>query len=209
MSRKFAILIIIVILLLILGGVFWWLERGKLMGERNIIEFEPPQNYIIKETSEGKIVENKKAGLSFKVPDDWKIAINEYKKGEGIVEIFTSEPDFYTNTGLPKKGCGIAVSTEYRSKEETGMVVNLIKLIKENQINPNIETNNKEVLEVDSQPALKSMIFDKPEMGQGFKIEVPVGKDRTYVFNTFVPSGEEKCPLEFDKFLATVSITVF
>jgi len=204
MKKIIILIIVIFVFLLILGGAFLWQERNKLMGE-NIIRFEPPENYAIKETLEGKIVEDKKAGLSFKIPTDWRVMVSEYKKGEGIVEIFSPGADFYPNTGIIKKGCGIAVSTEYKSKEEIGMIVDLIKSIKENRINSGAQPN-KTVIEVDSFSALKSLIFNKPEMGQGFKIEVPVAEDRAYVFNTFVPPEEEKCPSEFDKFLATVSI---
>jgi len=202
-NKKIAIFIIILILLLIAGGVFWWWENNKKK-EGIIVEFEPPKNYVIRETPEGRIVENEKTGLIFKIPDTWKVEINEYKKGEGIVEIFSSDVSFYPNTKLPKNGCGIAISIEYKGLEETAGLINFIKEIQTNQ---DTEANrNKTVIDVSYYPALKSMIFYKPEMGQGFKVEVPINNSRTYIFNTFFPSEEEKCVDEFNKFLETVEI---
>ena len=203
LKNKKAVIFFIIILLLIAGGVFLWENNKKKEGI--IVEFEPPKNYVIKETSEGRIVENKKTGLVFKIPDTWKIEINEYKEGEGIVELFSSDVSFYPNTKLPKNGCGIAISIEYRGLEESERLINFIKEI---QTNRDAETNkNKTVIDVSYYSALKSMIFYKPEMGQGFKVEVPINNGTIYVFNTFFPFEEGKCIDEFNKFLETVLIT--
>ena len=63
-----------VILLLIVGGVFWWQKR-EIKGS--------PEDYVIKETEQGKIVENKKAGLIVKVPDDWEVQKVNIEEGTG------------------------------------------------------------------------------------------------------------------------------
>jgi len=62
LNKKIVIPIIIVVLILVGGGFFWWQWR-EIKGS--------PDDYVIKETPEGKIVENKKAGLTVKVPEGW------------------------------------------------------------------------------------------------------------------------------------------
>ena len=49
--KKKIVIPIIVILILAAGGIFWWQNR-EIKGS--------PEDYVIKETEEGKIVENKK-----------------------------------------------------------------------------------------------------------------------------------------------------
>ncbi len=203
MTKKAVILIIVFVLLLGVGGVFWLLgsKNESLIEE---VKFESPKNFLIKDTAEGKIVENRNAGLSFKVPEGWIAEIKEYDKGEGGIELFSPDVSFYSNSKLQKKGCGVAVNIEYRyNEEEIQLVKDLIKGIQEN---PDMGSNKyKEVIEVDQHKALKQITFNNAAMGRGVSVQIP-DTDKIYIFSTFFPSEEERCEKEFDKFLETLSI---
>jgi len=203
MWKKVIIGVVVILgLLLIAEGAFWLGHRKENFDKK----FEPTKNYKIKELSGGKIVENKKAGLSFKVPRDWNVEIFGPEGGEITVEIDSPEVEFYPETRLPQKGCGVAVSVEYDFSGYKNLVIrDQIQKIQENSTSE--ENKNKEVITVSSKPAIKRLIFDSPTKGKGFQIEVPLGEDKLYNFYTFFPlSDEEKCQLEFNKFLEGVSI---
>lgn len=200
MNKKAIILIVIFALLLGVGGVFLLLERedNVLIEE---IKFEPAKNYVIKDTPEGKIVENKNAGLSFKVPEGWRAEVREYDEGGGTVEIFTPNIIFFPNSKLQESGCGLSVTIK-KSEETSQSIQNLIK---DTQENPGVY-QYREIIEVSDHKALKQLIFSKEDMGYGFSVQIPI-TDRIYILSTFFPKKEkETCETEFDRFLETVSI---
>ena len=105
-NKKIIFSLIIIILLLIAGGVFCWQNR-EIKGS--------PEDYVVKETPEGKIVENKKAGLTVKVPEGW---IEEKIEIEESSMIFYS-PDaegYRPNKKTPplKTGCVIEIGIMYK-----------------------------------------------------------------------------------------------
>ena len=71
--KKIVFLIIIILLLIIAGGVFWWWQKREIKGS--------PEDYVIKETAEGRIVENRKAGLIVKVPESWEVKRMDVEEG--------------------------------------------------------------------------------------------------------------------------------
>jgi len=68
MSKK-VIFSLIVILILAGGGFFWWRQGREIKGS--------PEDYVIKETAEGRFVENRKARLSIKAPEGWEVGSGE------------------------------------------------------------------------------------------------------------------------------------
>jgi len=72
MQKKTTILIIVIILFLIGGGVYWWWENQEKEPKTSL---EPVDYIQIKETPEGKIVENTKEGVSMKVPEGWEVQL--------------------------------------------------------------------------------------------------------------------------------------
>ena len=195
MSKKIVISIV-VILILVGGGFFWWQGR-EIKGS--------PEDYVIKETKEGKIIENKKAGLIVKVPEGWETKKVEIE--EGAVD-FTS-PDLETEQKeekivLPlKKGCKIQASVGYEK-------LNFVDIKMESRYSFALMGMKSVIFEettVNNYLALKS-IFDLEEKGPGvgMSISIPVG-NKVYGFSVvWGPDDKEKCIQEFDKFLETVSI---
>lgn len=104
------VIFIIVILILAIGGFFWWWQGQKVQREKIEKEKEVPKeeveekiiesfgDIIVKETQEGKIVENKKEGISMKVPEDWEV--NKYIYENVVLEIRKFGPNQTLDTEL-------------------------------------------------------------------------------------------------------------
>ncbi len=91
------ILIIVIILLLIGGGVYWWWGNQE-KEPKNSLE---TVDYIqIKETPEGKIVENTKEGISMKVPEGWEVNKKADYGEEKVLEIWKTGLNQYAEDFL-------------------------------------------------------------------------------------------------------------
>jgi len=192
MQKKTIIFIIISVLLLISGGVYLWWSQEKESSLTSV-------DYIqIKDTPEGKIVENTKEGVSMKVPEGWEVQLptNEQEP----VSFYS--PEVVQGEEGEEFMCKI---TSLVSREKT----NIIKI--QNEINYNIselftiKSHNFEIIEVTGIKALKS-VLNTFETGYSITVNVPFN-DRLYTFIIYAASNyEEKCSQKFDEFLKTVSI---
>jgi hypothetical protein len=196
-NKKGVVFLVIIILVLAIGGFFWWWENREIKGS--------PKDYIIKETPEGKIVENKKAGLKMEAPDGWKI--EKVNFNEGAIAFNSPDLRYSTKEGrifLPlKEGCRIQSSLGYEKMSFDDIKTSLkysyslmgMKFVRFKRI-----TVNKYL-------ALQS-IFDKKTEGKGIgmSISIPV-KNKVYGFSiTWGHNDKEKCIQGFNKFLATILI---
>ena len=180
MTKKL-IIFIILISLLIAGGVFWWWQRGEKIKS----SLEPLEYIVVRETPEGKFVENKKEGLSVKVPEGWKVQkpTNE------------QEPiSFYSS--FKKDACKIemSISDKVRSIEEIKESVN--KTIQELYT---IEESEFSILEIKGYQALKH-VFQAVEMSNILSITIYIPTStKVYNFELFVPlQYKEKCYHELE-----------
>jgi len=195
MTKKAVILIIVFVLLLGVGGVFWLLgsKNESLIEE---VKFESPKNFVIEDTAEGKIVENRNAGLSFKVPEGWKVEPNKDYIEEGLIDLLSPDVEINGKTNFPEQGCGIAIRIEY-NETEFQLTKNIIE---------NLDIEDSEIIEISKYSALKEIVFDNPKIGRSISVRVPVN-NKLYFFETLViPKEKERCLEEFNKFLETVSI---
>ena len=78
--NKKVIFVFISVLILIVVGLFFWWQNREIKGSVN--------DYVIKETIQRTIVENKKAGLSVKIPEGWQTEKMEAE--EGLMIFFQS-----------------------------------------------------------------------------------------------------------------------
>ncbi len=200
MSKKTTIILITIIaLILIGGGVYLWQSQEKESSLESM-------DYIqIKDTPEGKIVENTKEGISMKVPDGWEVQLPTNEQ----------EPiSFYSSERVPAVGvigeeewqmCKIEASTDKRT-------INIEDLKKELESDVNkwytVELNTYEIIEIDNYQALKNT-FQAQETGYSIAVYIPTA-EYLYSFAVY-PSYpyfqyEEKCSQEFNEFLKTVSI---
>ncbi len=195
--KKIIIFLIIISLLIIAGGVFWWWQTREIKGS--------PEDYMIKETTEGKIVENKKAGLKVEVPEGWEVEKIEFE--EGAIDFSPPDLEASWKEGklvLPlKKGCRIQASVAYEK-------LNFVDIkIKANYSYAlmGMKSVSFEETTVKKYPALKS-IFDTQEEGSGVGVSISIPMDnKVYGFSAvWGPDDKDKCIQEFDKFLETISI---
>jgi len=186
---------------MLVAGIFLWSDFNKQAEESFPgVRFEPPENYIIKETSEGTIVENKSAGISFKVPNKWTADKEQIGIDEWIVNV--SSPDVEADEyGFLTKGCGISAWIEY---DKTTADITRWRIEDPERFSAEI-SGGYENIEISSYPALKT-ILENPEWGQSVSIAIPRG-DKIYVFDTrFLPEEIERCSEEFKEFLKVISI---
>jgi len=193
MAKKNLVLVFI-ILLLIGGGVFWWQKR-EIKGS--------PEDYVIKETVEGKFVENKKAGLVMKIPEGWEVRKIEVEEGSMVIHTPGIEGKNWNEIIVPPltKGCGIDVSVVYK-RMDFGEIKDEVKRI---HWSINIKSEEFEEITINNYPALKNT-FDSEKLGSAISIYIPI-KNKLYDFDLYwAPDEKERCIHEFDKFLETVSI---
>jgi len=194
-QKKIIIFLIIISLLIIAGGVFLWWSGREIKGS--------PEDYEIKETTEGKIVENKKAGLKVEVPEGWEA--KKMEVGEGVITFYSPNAELEFREGkvvLPlKKGCIIYASLAYKKMDFSQIE---FEVRYTHSLLGKKSEEFKEIIINDHQ-ALKNT-FDTQKIGPGMGVNIPY-KNKVYAFYLYWADGEkENCIQEFDKFLETISI---
>jgi len=191
-KKQKLIILAIIILVLVGGGLFYWQNR-EIKGS--------PEDYVIKETSAGVFVENKKAGLTVKVPEGWEV--QKIKFSEGSIVFYTPDvEERWLNELIPlESGCGIETAVVYKKMN----FEEIIKEIKDIHTGLGIKSEEFEEITINNRQALKNT-FDSVVIGSGINVCFS-NKNKLYSFGVcWVPSEKEKCVQEFDKFLETVSI---
>jgi len=195
MGKKYIFVLIFVSFLLIAGGVFYWWQNREIKGS--------PEDYIIRETKEGKIVENKRAGLTMKVPEGWVEKKIEFLEGSVTFDTPDIKGRWEDEMVKPplEKGCTIEAAVVYEKmnfdeiKEE----------IKEIHAGLGIKSEKFEMVTINNRQALKDM-FDSKFLGPGMAVYF-INKNKLYSFAVYwAPEEKERCIQEFNKFLETVSI---
>ena len=197
-TKKIKIIIPVVIILLVLiivGGIFYLWQKRETKGS--------PEDYVIKETAEGIIVENKKAGLKVKVPEGWEVQKMEFE--EGAVTFYSPKAELEWRDErivLPiKKGCMIQTTIVYKKMNFT----QIEKEARETHLIMGVKSEEFEEIAINNYRALKNA-FETPNFGPSIGVYIPV-KNRVYSFYVVWSDGEkENCLREFNKFLEVVSI---
>ncbi len=192
--KKVIIPIIVILILAVAGGFFWWQNR-KIKGS--------PNDYVIKETEQGTIVENKKAGLTVNVPEGW--VAEKIENGEGLMGFYSPNIEGELQNGkiAPplRKGCIIHIGILYEE-------MTLTQLKFEAKYNLNLLDAKSEEFEevtINNYQALKATA-DTQKIGSIIGVDVPC-QNRAYSFSLlFAPYNKNNCIQEFDKFLETVLI---
>ena len=197
MKKKILIPIFVVLFLAVAtAGFFWWWQGREIKGS--------PQDYVIKETEEGKFVENKRAGLTMKVPEDW--IAEKIEVEEGLMILFPLETEIEMREEkitLPiKEGCLIRTTVVYREadfdeiKRETRRDHLLVGGVKYDEF---------QEITINNYHGLKNS-FETEKLGSGISIYAPI-KNKVYGFHLVWGAEEkEKCSSKFDNFLETVLI---
>ena len=201
MEKKSCFLLIVTFFIMLIGGIFLWSEYAKEAEEwLPGVRFEPPENYVIKDTPEGTIVENKNAGISFKVPDNWTADKEEVGIDEWIVNVLSPDAEL-NESGLLIGGCGVSFWIEY---DKITADITRYRIEDPERFSAEI-SGGYESAEISDFAALKTTI-EKPKWGQSVSIGIP-REDKIYIFETrFLPDETGKCSQAFEKFLKRVSI---
>lgn len=191
----------IVISVVAIGWLFLLITEHKPSEEPTTpTTWSQKEDYKIIETSEGKFVENEKAGLSFKVPDGWRVEIDESTEIQLLVKFFEKNAKRDLTSGFLIEGCGWQLGIE-DNKAEAQRIVQDIGLCQHNNVDL-----RKEVIDINGHRALKIIVFDDPKLGKDVYIGLPLEEKISYFRVLFFPGEEERCSREFDKFLETVLI---
>ena len=200
MEKKFYFLIILTFLIMIFGGISLWSKYAQKEDDwLPAVKFEPPENYVFVDTDQGKVVENKTAGIKFKVPNNWTVDKKEIDTDRWIINLLSPNAKL-NDSGLLQNGCGISAYIQYDS-----VTANRIKNKIEDPtwLSGEMLGRYKE-LKIGGKIALETTL-ENPEWGQAVSIEIPEN-DKIYTFETrFLPEDTEECNLQFKQFLGGIS----
>ena len=191
-KRKLFILVVFVLILAFLAGVFYFQNR-EIKGS--------PDDYVIIETEQGTIVENKRAGLLMKAPDGW--SVRKIEVMEGSVVFYSPDAEGLNPDKIRpplQKGCMIEVAMAYRKisfeeiKEEAEELHKALIM----------KFDEFAEIEINGKPALKNT-FDCTELGSSVDIYI-LGNYLYGAGISMAPQDIEKCSKEFDEFLKEISI---
>jgi len=189
--------------------VFGWLvlliaKLGPFGEEKEEFVSQPTtwsqkEDYVIKETPEGKFVINEKAGLSFKVPEGWRVELPEETAG-----VYFLEKNTRLEQGIFVGGCAIVLAVDFRGT----LVENTRGIISYLEKHPEEEESDMfiDIIEVARHKALKKIGQADFRFGKSINIEIPLGEKLCHITTRPLLEEEERCLQEFDKFLETVSI---
>jgi len=204
----------LVILLVIVGWFFLLTIDFAEEDDSDSVSWSQKEDYIIEETSEGIFVKNEKAGLSFKVPDGWRVEMKNDNTEDLINEfwitLLSSDAEVGTNN-LLTKGCGLSVWVEFQEKQFE-YIKNEMETIRQNPENYKINENfQKEIIKIDNHFAIKwigksdkTEIYEK--IGQVIEIKIPVDNKIIYIDARVLPSYQEECFRTTNDFLKTILI---
>lgn len=212
-SKKFIVIsiIILVILILSLGEFFYWLKWKKDNQERTLWSIENMESkyFKVEGTAEGKIMTNKKAGLTVGVPTGWDTTNN----GQGI-SFYSPDVKFAENGALifqsiKDGGCAVNVQVIKCLPNRVGIPTdaddlrNFIACAKDKSYNPN--DRKVDILTVSGKDGLRTSYADMSGENIGKMLfEIPVGQT-IYSFNSgFIFS--DKCVEDFNNFIKNISI---
>lgn len=223
MQKKFIIFIIIIILIIIAGGIFWWL--GDMIFTRtvynpnigvpsNVVRYPSEKEFVIEDTSEGKIMKDEKASLEVKVPEDWKVEkVNvgwDYSLGtstdDWIVNLTSPDAKFDEKYHLIE-GCGISIIVEYYKEdfEELSRFIKFVKILSifRPKAFKEIKENEKiELLKVSNHSAVKEIYYEN-QFGKDIVVKIPVD-NKIIAFETLLNLRDgDRCSQIFDDFLQT------
>jgi len=201
-SKK--IIVLILVLVLAVGGFFlWWQWRETPPEQWDTAKVSPREDYIVRETSEGRVVENKKIGVNFLIPKEW--ILEDTSSFVSYISFYSPDAEFNERrSDVLEKGCSIDV---YISYIKTNLNT-LEKVINEDfkKWGSTMKIDEFKKTEVSNFPALKCVTSIENLKMFYITVHLPVG-NKVYKMSLASSSREkEKCFQEFDKFLETVSI---
>ena len=202
--KKSVIFLAVILVILASGGFFlWWKNRETPPSKWEFAKVSQRGDYTVKETSEGKLVENKKTGISFKIPRGWIL------EGGDPSVFYSPNAEFSKiRRDVLKEGCKIYVYANYIKTD-----LNTLKKFMEadySKISSVIKLDESLRIKVSNHFALEYKYHVRQDRPNHIKmryisIDVPSKK---YLYKILLSAPLQKnkdCEIKFDKFLKTVS----
>jgi len=210
-NKRFVAISIIILLILVIGGFFiwsWWSwkeeQRSRTFWN---IEYMKSDYFKVEERAGERIMINKKAGLTAKVPTSWGVTT----EGEGM-SFYSPDVKFRENGALifqsiKDGGCAVNVQVIKCGPIADGIPTDADDLrgeiigVKENSYSLN--DRKMDVLNISGKDGLRTSHINKDGVGK-ISFKIPIGQT-IYSFDSgFIFS--DKCIGEFDNFIKTISI---
>lgn len=185
-------------LFIIGAGIFVYVKFFKLtpVDKWDSAKSSPREDYIVTEKDGKMFVNNKKAGISFAIPEGWEVKENEFFQG-----IVFNSSDFKQQEGsyAVENGCRGAVVVEAINTN--------IRRIKEklaSEFNPTIIINEKyEEILLGKQEGIKHF-FENNELYY-YGIFIPSNNKLYQLGFESTVQSKDQCENQFNQFLETVS----
>lgn len=202
-GKKIVFLVLLVILAAFGAGFFYYWNFYETPVEKwSDAEYSPAEDYKVIESEEGIFVENKKAGISFKVPDGWRI--EEY-----FDQILLKSPDIegsIVKRGGIEKGCEIAVEVS-DTKTSISTLENQLKKLHDKEY---FKDESYQIVDIDGHQTLQNQVTLTFLDNRGLALHIPVKRTpRSKLYFIRIASKPyefEFCKEVFEDFVKTVSI---
>jgi hypothetical protein len=215
-KKFFFVLGFVVLIILLLGGFFLWKDIEKQSPYKTLWENEYVQDkeFEVKETADGKIIENKEEGLIIKGPSNWSVV----KEGDDIAfaspEVEFDEKGHLIFSSIKEKGgCGVVVQIIKCKKVDPDLTtdaeylsgrINLIKEDEKYKEEMKNHTPRNEVILLSGKEGRKAT-YIKDGSIRMIEIEIPIGQT-IYSFSSGLIM-DQKCVDSFNDILSTVLIS--
>ena len=214
MNKKISIILLVVSILILsfFGWIFWqaWEEHKKEKESNETIneKFEEAQkiseNLIITETPDYKLAENKKIGVSLKLPKDWRES-HYVDNLENFIDLRTSDFELIrTPAGGHLKGCAIAIGMSYDATSVQSLLSEIDK-IKTSQF----KKENTTIIKIANHEGFKTIASYISDYGseKDIIVSIPlVDKSSRIDFKITFPEENPSCLEEFNKLLNSLTI---
>ena len=193
-------LILIIILCVVVGGFFYWWKFYETPVEKwDEAEYSKPEDYVEKQTDKGILIENKKAGISFIVPEGWRVEKERYTDCIALFSHNAIEKSF-----VMESGCKIRIE----ARNIKAGLDSIEQTLREGHKSRGY-IDEYETAYIDNYSGLKNTSGIKSLDQHYIGIYIPAGIFSRKVYSIGVSSlvqDKEICIQEFDQFLKTVSI---
>ena len=158
--------------------------------------FEPAENFVVKESQEGKTIFNANLGLKCQIPSDWQI---EKELTTRTLFLFPPGTSIDREEQILKKGCLIGINAQKGIKEQLSVLQNTINSLKSTS-----QKSNSSVILVGEIEALK-----EEDISFGlWQVQISTPYKENIIYFRALSSEPEKneCSKIFERFLDTVTL---
>jgi len=214
----FFIILIIIFAILVLAWLLIPAPAGQEIGGENGENggapalFQKGDYKIVEENSE-KYVKVDKIGLLAKIPKDWEI---EFQGGNTLdngyfVNLYS--PDAEIEHGIQSKGCGISVTIQ-KAKDAQKELQENINLFKQNPSEA-IDflkedyalADDFKAVKISDYDALELTMSERPFIGGGKSINIPLGINNLLSFDTtLLPGYKDQCLVIWQEFIQNIEL---